>query len=138
MSTRLTTRIGRMERLVAAICQESAVLPTRISERMRRQAVPPPGLKFRFGRLRRLPEHYRGERHVIIRKRLPNRGEQEWVEFQEVAGPDPNPPAEFGLPRYFDIMFVAPYPPNREVLGNEHQPKKKSRDGVNDRGGEHG
>jgi hypothetical protein len=51
-------------------------------------------LKLRFGDLRRLPENYRGERHVVIAKRLPERAGQEWVEFEEVPGPAPSLPSQ--------------------------------------------
>jgi len=43
----------------------------------------------RFGHLRRLPPDYKGEKHVVIAKQLPNRNGEEWVEFEEVPGPDP-------------------------------------------------
>jgi hypothetical protein len=109
MSARFTKRISRIERLMAAIHQDSACLPDRISARMRARARAIPQIKFRFGDLQRLPEDYRGERHVVITKRLPNQGNQEWVEFQEMPGPDPNPPPEPGFVQYRDIMFVAPH-----------------------------
>ena len=51
-------------------------------------------VKVRFGKLRQLPEDYKGERHVIVAKQLPSRNGQEWVEFEEVAGPDPKLPQE--------------------------------------------
>jgi hypothetical protein len=64
-------------------------------------------LKLRFGRLKRLPQDYKGEKHVVIAKQLPNRNGQEWVEFEEVPGPDPNPPQRLnGSPRHLTIMLV--------------------------------
>src|SRR5436309_839299 len=67
--------------------------------------------KFRFGNLKRLPPEYTGERHVVISKHLPNEGDRERVEFEEVRGPDPNPRqrANGVQPEYFDIHLVAPY-----------------------------
>ena len=50
--------------------------------------------RFRLGYLRRLPEDYKGERHVVVAKQLPSQNGQDWVEFEEVPGPeplDPNP-----------------------------------------------
>ena len=67
----------------------------------------------RLGHLRRLPQDYKGERHTIIAKHLPSRNGQEWVEFEEVAGPDPNPPQKLqpgSVPTHISVMFVAPYP----------------------------
>jgi hypothetical protein len=47
----------------------------------------------------------------VIAKHLPSQSGQEWVEFEEVPGPDPSPPQElkFGQPRYIDVVLVAPY-----------------------------
>jgi hypothetical protein len=67
--------------------------------------VPP--LRVRFGNVRSLPGDYHGERHVIVAKQLPERNGQEWVEFEEVAGPAPSPPpADSGLPNCLHVMFV--------------------------------
>ena len=65
-------------------------------------------IKIRFGNLRRLPEDYKGERHVVVTKELPSQSGQEWVEFEEVPGPDPNPAPKFNVSgtRDLDIMFV--------------------------------
>src|ERR1022692_3860841 len=60
-------------------------------------------LKTRFGNLRRLPPDYVGERHLVIAKHLPSRSGQEWVEFEEVPGPDLHP----DLGEYTNIVFVA-------------------------------
>src|SRR3982750_3305971 len=60
-------------------------------ERLEVRTVGLQRVKVRFGKLRRSPEDYKGERHVIMTKELPNRNGQEWVEFEEVPGPDPNP-----------------------------------------------
>ena len=75
-------------------------------ERLENQAAPVQLVKLRFGQLRRLPESYRGERHVVVAKQLPNVGDQEWVELPGPA-PDPNPrlrPAQ-GVPTR--IVFCA-------------------------------
>jgi hypothetical protein len=47
----------------------------------------------------------------VIAKELPSQNGREWVEFEEVPGPDPNPEkCEAGGTEYFDVMFVGPYP----------------------------
>jgi hypothetical protein len=66
-------------------------------------------MKLRFGNLKCLPKDYQGERHVERGKFLGNRGDQEWFEFEEVPGPDPNPPQR-GFPTSMNIVFVAPHP----------------------------
>ena len=75
-----------------------------------RTAVASRQVKIRLGNLKRLPDDYAGERHIVVAKELPNQHGQEWVEFEEVPGPDPNPP-EFqepnrGLPTLISVMFV--------------------------------
>jgi hypothetical protein len=62
--------------------------------------------------LKRLPLEYTGERHVIVARELPKQGDQEWVEFEEVPGPDPEAPQIIGLgarhpmATRLDVMFV--------------------------------
>jgi hypothetical protein len=56
------------------------------------------------------------------RRQLPTVGNQEWVEFEEVQGPDPDASqraVRAGQPiaRRFDVMFVAPYPRAEEAVG---------------------
>jgi len=75
-----------------------------------RTAVASRQIKIRLGNLKRLPGDYVGERHTVVAKHLPSQNGQEWVEFEEVPGPDPNPP-EFqehkrGLPTLISVMFV--------------------------------
>ena len=98
---RATTRAGLLVRLERLECRVAAVSQHHS--------------KIRIGNLKRLPPEYQGERHVVITKHLPNEGDQERVEFEEVRGPDPNPPprANGVPPEYFDIHLVAPY-------GSEH------------------
>ena len=98
------------QRLEARVFPASA---TEFSQRLRatrgRLRSPTPALrpiKVRFGNLRRLPEHYKGERHREIVKHLPDRDGREWVEFEEVPGPDPNPSQEPAVSEYLDIVFV--------------------------------
>jgi hypothetical protein len=38
------------------------------------------------GHLKRLPPEYKGQRHIVIAKQLPNVGGQEWVEYKERPG----------------------------------------------------
>jgi hypothetical protein len=56
--------------------------------------------------INRLPPEYRGERHVVVAKHLPSQFGQEWVEFEEVPGPDQNPTQESGVREYIDVVFV--------------------------------
>jgi hypothetical protein len=76
-------------------------------------------LKVRFGHLKRLPPEYKGERHVIVARELPKQGDQEWVEFEEVPGPNPNPPQcrTRGTPDRLDVMLVRAYPQPEETVG---------------------
>jgi hypothetical protein len=66
-----------------------------------------------MGHLKRLPPEYKGKRHIVVAKQLPNVGGQEWVEYEERAGLEPRPnrgasPEDCG--DVLEIMFVAPYP----------------------------
>jgi hypothetical protein len=83
-----------------------------------RLAPPDPPIKLRLGHLKRLPREYQGERHVIVARELPKQGDQEWVEYEEVPGPDPDPPQQLdrGMPRRLNVMFVEPYPRTEEDL----------------------
>jgi hypothetical protein len=85
--------------------------------RLESRAVPAEhGVTIRFGHLKRLPAKYVGERHIVVGRQLPSQGDQEWVEFEEVPGPDPNPAATKGCRRghlvasRLDVMFVKAYP----------------------------
>ena len=93
----LLTRIDRLECLVVA------------SDRR---------ITLRFGYLKQLPPEYQGERHVIVSRELPKQGDQEWVEFEEVPGPDPDPsrhPTPESLHR-INVMFVEAYPSTETSL----------------------
>jgi hypothetical protein len=97
-------------------------LVTRLARLESRRVLVEHSTKVRMGHLKRLPREYTGERHVIVAKELPNVGNQEWVEFEEVPGPDPNPPQRAARPgesiaRCFDVMFVKPYPRPEEAAG---------------------
>lgn len=73
--------------------------------------------KSRMGHLKRLPPEYKGERHIVVAKQLPNIGDQEWVEYEERAGPEP-PQDRNGSPEHgdtIDIVFVPPYPRTEAV-----------------------
>jgi hypothetical protein len=91
-------------------------LLTRVNRLETRITVGQQSFKIRFGDLKRLPPDYKGERHVIITRQLPDRGGNEWVEFQEVPGPEPNAPqptplgSARALERRLDIRFVEAYP----------------------------
>ena len=83
-------------------------LLTRLERLETRTAEASRKITIQFGDLRQLPADYKGERHTIIAKHLPSRNGQEWVEFEEVAGPDPNPhkPQPGSVPTHIDVMFV--------------------------------
>ena len=68
--------------------------------------------KFRYGHLKRLPREYQGERHVVVARHLPSQGDQEWVDFEERPGTDPNPTerSEPGTPTCINVVFVEAYP----------------------------
>lgn len=88
--------------------RKRGALITRL-ERLESGAVAFHLIKIRMGHLRRLPLEYQGPRHIVIAKHLPSHWGQLWVEYEEVAGPDPNPPREdrHGPPEYLDVMFVS-------------------------------
>ena len=87
-----------------------SALLTRLARLESRAAVVTHPVKLRFGKLRRLPRDYEGEKHVVVAKQLPKHGDQEWAEFEEVPGPDPNPQERGrGVPEYLDVVFVAAY-----------------------------
>jgi hypothetical protein len=66
-------------------------------------------LQLRFGELCRLPADYRGERHIEMVRRLPDKNGQQWAEFAEKPGPPPvQPPRDPRLPRILDVVFVKP------------------------------
>ena len=94
---RTRTRAGLLTRLERLECRVAASGHT---------------VKLRFGHLKQLPREYQGERHVIVARELPKQGDQEWVEFEEVPGPDPDPPEQLarGIPHCIDVRFVEPYP----------------------------
>jgi len=95
MRTALVSRLERLESRVAAAAHHTTL---------------------RFGHLRRLPPDYKGEKHVVIAKQLPSQNGEEWVEFEEVPGPDSNPPErKAGRPDLIDVMFVGPYPVEDEA-----------------------
>jgi hypothetical protein len=90
------TRTGLLTRLARLECRVA----------LRKQPI-----LFRFGHLRRLPQDYQGERHIVITKHLPNQGAQQWVDYEERPGPDPNPSPTFkGTPDVLDIVYVEAYP----------------------------
>ena len=124
MSAKLRKRIERIERIVAAVRDDShqddiesilnlakaRAVSRNLAQGVKRlDARVRPAIKVRFGNLRRLPEDYRGERHRKIVKHLPDRNGQEWVEFEEVPGPAPSAPPEPGVAKYLNIVLVAPY-----------------------------
>jgi hypothetical protein len=83
-----------------------------------------------MGHLKRLPPEYKGERHIVIAKQLPNIGGQEWVEYEERPGPEPpqnrNDSSECG--DALDIVFVAPYP-RADTMPREQTQRRPSANG---------
>ena len=68
-------------------------------------------IRLRFGNLRRLPKGYQGPHHIVIVKHVPNQSGNEWVEYEEVPGPEPPPAvAPKATDQYINIVFVPPYP----------------------------
>ena len=64
-------------------------LLSRLENLESRSAIAGPRL-FRYGWLKRLPDDFAGERHVVITKREPTASPNfEWCEFEERAGPVP-------------------------------------------------
>src|SRR6185437_3438288 len=101
----IVRRIERLE-VLAATTSESE-LPVGDRWWKWRAAFPP--IQVRLGHLRCLPSDYHGERHIAVTERLPDRDGWEWVEYAEVPGPAPvAPPPAPRLPRYINVIFVAP------------------------------
>ena len=86
-------------------------LPARLERLESRTLAAHAKITVRFGHLCQLPAHYTGERHVVVTKELPEKGENS-VEFEAVPGPDPHPSPAFvhGLPVDIDVYFVGPRP----------------------------
>ena len=64
-------------------------------------------IKIRMGNLKRLPWDYEGERHIIMTGPVTDGEGRETFEYEEVPGPDPNPPQpRRSGPQYVDVMFV--------------------------------
>jgi hypothetical protein len=108
----ITRRIERLEASILMGMETTFSVPARDGRgRQRLFGSPVPALKIRIGHVRRLPADYKGERHIVIGKRLPDKEPGDWYEFEEVAGPAPaQPPLDPRRPRYMDIVFVPPYP----------------------------
>jgi hypothetical protein len=62
-------------------------------ERLELEAAPIPRVRLQYGWLRKLPLDYQGERHVAIVKRRVISEDLEWVEAEEVRGPQHGPRA---------------------------------------------
>jgi hypothetical protein len=93
-----------------------AGLLTRIEKLETRVAARSKIIRIRLGYVKRLPCEYQGERHIVIARHLPNKGNQEWVEFEEVPGQAPASPKEdrFDPVRYIDVRVLSPHPPIEE------------------------
>ena len=88
-------------------------------ERLETRAAPVRPIKVRLGHLRRLPQDFVGDRHIIVAKQLPSQWGREWVEFEERPGPDPKPPQiRRGVPECIDVVFVPSPRTQSEVTGS--------------------
>jgi hypothetical protein len=75
-----------------------------------------PSIQVRYGNLRRLPEDYKGERHRELVRCFLGKDGRECVEYVEVPGPAPiEPPADPWLPTCIDVIYVEPYPSQRNA-----------------------
>ena len=64
-------------------------------------------IRIRIGEVKRLPTEYTGERHLVVVKQLPPRSPgQEWVEFEERPGPEPEQPPGPPNERIVNICIV--------------------------------
>jgi hypothetical protein len=76
----------------------------RMLSRLKRLETHPglhPRCEYRIGLLKRLPEDYVGERHVVIvEKEGTSSSGTEWCEFEERPGPPP-PGSDDGIPRIY-------------------------------------
>jgi len=106
--------IRRLETLEASLSSEVPCVSRSGRFRWRRSRTAALlSIKVRFGYLvRRLPPDCQGERHLEVARRLPNRGDKEWVEYEEVAGPAPNTLPASGIPRCINVRFVTPSAPS--------------------------
>jgi hypothetical protein len=95
-----------------------AGLLTRLERLECRVAASDHPIKLRFGHLKRLPREIPGRAPRHRRAGATETGDQEWVQFEEVPGPDPDPPQQLarGIPHRIDVMFVEPYPRTEEDL----------------------
>ena len=97
-------------------------------------------LKTVYGHVKRLPQDYVGERHTVITKHLGMQDGKEWVEYEEVPGPDlesdvpierdydpERPPRQ--RKRMFWIQFIAPYPQPGEEERQDPDSKLTSEEG---------
>ena len=81
-----------------------ATLIDRLKRLEARSAAQEP-VKFRYGRVRRLPHDFTGERHVVVVKSQPTRSpDVEWCEFEQRAGPAP---AGLGDDNSFNVYLAA-------------------------------
>lgn len=105
----LTRRTQKLEAALSSTAEPERLHPQR-GYKACRKFPPMRPIQVRFGHLRRLPEAYRGERHVKIVKQLPDRDAKKWFQFAEVPGPDPNPKVGDGKFHCINVLFVKPYP----------------------------
>ncbi len=106
----------RIERLESASLAGSIDGPYAARNWRRFQKSAPPRIRFRFGYLHCLPNDYRGERHRIVTRSLPDQNGQEWVEYEEVPGPAPSVTGQIlGCDLLIDVVFVPPIASEAEL-----------------------
>jgi hypothetical protein len=108
-----STKLKSIARRIAKL--EGAFSPRRKPEDwcgwQRSSSAPSPlPPQLRLGNLRRLPGDYQGERHIAIAQYFPDQYGHKCVEFTEVPGPPPSPPAEAPGFTYVDLVLVDPLP----------------------------
>jgi len=107
-----TTNIRNIARRLSALEVAFQLRPAPIGQRRRAwKSGGAPRIQVRFGALRSLPQEYRGDRHIEMLRRLPDKDGQQWVEFAEVPGPAPELALQDGdHMRCLDVVFVKPHP----------------------------
>ena len=117
----LAAPVGGAAGLVAIDCEIRAALLSHLQRLESRATATAHRIRFQYEHLRRLPPDYLGEKRVVVTRQLPSEDGRDWVEFEEVPGPDPEPPLPPGrTPDLISVMFVEAYP----VEGAGHESRR--------------
>lgn len=98
-------RIQRLESLASAPDQ-SEFFGDYQSNRRRKWHPVLPVITVQYGRVRRLPADFQGERHIVVSEHLPDRNGQKWVEYAEVPSLPPSMPPTNPRRLCINVMFV--------------------------------